>query len=176
MGKVLVAIAVFAVFPPLLAQQTLNNDSVIKMVKMGFQEDTIVSATNRSPGTYDTSADGLSALKNAGVGSKVVSAMVAKQSTPVLSVGSAPPSAPPQIVPAANVSSATQHTVAEPHAVTASSMPAERPRIFITDSSSWEMRGAVGGSSSGFAGASSGERGRRRQRSSRPLATVAPAS
>jgi PEGA domain len=30
------------------------------------------------------------------------------------------------------------------------------PRVFITDSSSWETRSAVGGSSSGFAGASSG--------------------
>jgi PEGA domain len=156
MGKILVAIAVFTVFPLLLAQQTLNDDSVIKMAKMGFSEDMIVNAINRSPGTYDTSADGLTALKNAGVGSKVVSAMVAKQSTPALPAASAPPAAPPQIVPAANVPSATQHTVGEPNAVTASSMPAERPRVFITDSSSWEMRGAVGGSSSGFAGASSG--------------------
>jgi hypothetical protein len=54
----LVAIAVFAVFPLLLAQQTLNNDSVIKMVKMGFREDMIVNAINRSPGTYDTSPPG----------------------------------------------------------------------------------------------------------------------
>jgi hypothetical protein len=67
MGKFLVAIAVFAVFPLLLAQQTLNNDSVIKMVKMGFPEDRIVNAINRSPGTYDTSVDGLNALKNLGL-------------------------------------------------------------------------------------------------------------
>jgi hypothetical protein len=80
MGKVLVAIAVFAVFPLLLAQQTLNNDSVIKMVKMGFQDDTIISAINRSPGTYDTSVDGLNALKNAGVTSKVSGALVSKAS------------------------------------------------------------------------------------------------
>ena len=154
--KLLVAIAVFAFFPLALAQQTLNNDSVIKMVKMGFQDDMIVNAINRSPGTYDTSADGLNALKNAGAGSKVLSAMVAKERAPAVPSASAPPSARPQIVPAANVSSTAQPLVAVPPAVTASSMPAERPRVFITDSSSWEMRGAVGGSSSGFAGASSG--------------------
>jgi hypothetical protein len=57
-----------------------NNDSVIRMVKMGFQEDMIINAINRSPGTYDTSPDGLVALKNARVGDKVVSAMVSKDS------------------------------------------------------------------------------------------------
>jgi hypothetical protein len=55
MRKFLVAIAVFAVVPILLAKQTLNNDSVIKMVKMGFPDDMVVNALNRSPGTYDTS-------------------------------------------------------------------------------------------------------------------------
>jgi hypothetical protein len=78
--KVLVAIAFFVVFPLLLAQQTLNNESIIKMVKMGFTEDTIVGQINRSPGTYDTSPAGLTALKNAGVGDKAVAAMVAKPS------------------------------------------------------------------------------------------------
>jgi hypothetical protein len=43
----------------LLAQQTLNNDAVVKMVKMGFGEDLIVNAINHSPGAYDTSMDGL---------------------------------------------------------------------------------------------------------------------
>jgi len=61
--KVLVAIAFFAIFPLLLAQQTLNNDCVIKMFKMGFPDDMIVNAINRSPGTYDTAADGLIALR-----------------------------------------------------------------------------------------------------------------
>jgi hypothetical protein len=101
--KVLVAIAFFVAFPLLLAQQTLNNDSVIKMVKVGFPEDMIVNAINRSSGVYDTSADGLIALKNAGVGSKTISAMVAKETRPAQPSAPAPPAAPPQIVPAANV-------------------------------------------------------------------------
>lgn len=32
----------------------------------------------------------------------------------------------------------------------------QKPRVFVTDSQSWEMRGAGGGSSEGFGGASSG--------------------
>jgi hypothetical protein len=51
----LIAIVFLAACPLLLAQQTLNKDSVIKMVKMGFPEDMIVNAINRAPGTYDTS-------------------------------------------------------------------------------------------------------------------------
>jgi hypothetical protein len=35
-------------------------------------------------------------------------------------------------------------------------VPVEKPRVFITDSNSWETRSAIGGSDSGFAGASSG--------------------
>jgi hypothetical protein len=100
MHRLLVAISVFAVFPLLLAQQTLNNDSVIKMVKMGFPEDMIVNAINRSPGAYDTSANGLTALKNAGVGDKEVAAMVAKGTAPVTPP---PPNAPAQATPSQDV-------------------------------------------------------------------------
>jgi len=153
----LAAIAVFAVFPLLLAQQTLNNDSVIKMVKMGFPEDMIVNAINRSPGAYDTSVKGIVALEKAGVGTKAVSAMVLKDTPPAQpSAPASAAAAPPQTVAGANVPSTARIPVAEPPAATASSTPAERPRVFITDSSSWEMRGAVGGSSSAFAGTSSG--------------------
>jgi hypothetical protein len=59
-------------------EQTLNNDSAIKMFKMGFPEEMIVGQINRSPGIYDTSPAGLTALKAAGVGTKAVSAMVLK--------------------------------------------------------------------------------------------------
>ena len=145
MRKTVITIVCLAICPLVLAQQTLNNDAVIKMVKMGFPQEMIINAINRSPGTYDTSPVGLVALKNAGVGSNVVSAMVLKDTARVPSSALAPPTVtapPPRTLLAATVPSTAQ--------------PAERPRVFITDSSSWETRGAVGGSSSGFAGASSG--------------------
>ena len=113
MGKFLLAIAVFAVLPLMLAQQILNNDSVITMVKMGFPEDIIVNAINRSPGAYNTSANGLIVLKNAGVGSKAISAIVAKETTPAQPSAPASPAAPPQIVPSANVPSTARTLVAE---------------------------------------------------------------
>jgi hypothetical protein len=82
MPKSLLAV-LFLVFCPLLvAQQTLNNDSVIKLVKAGLSEDLIVSSVNASPGSYDTSANGLIALKQAGASDKVVSAIVLKTSAP----------------------------------------------------------------------------------------------
>ena len=90
--QLLVCLLAILAMPLASAQQTLNNDSVIRMVKMGFQEDMIINAINRSPGTYDTSTDGLVALKNARVGDKVVSAMVSRNSVV------APASAAPKVM------------------------------------------------------------------------------
>ncbi|HEV2133632.1 MAG TPA: hypothetical protein VGR47_05165 [Terracidiphilus sp.] len=80
MRKSLFAV-LFLVFCPLVtAQQSLNNDAVIKMVKAGLSDDVIVSTVNSSPGTYDTSADALIGLKAAGVDDKIVGAMIARAS------------------------------------------------------------------------------------------------
>jgi len=78
MRQNLIAVLLLAICPLLVAQQSLNNDSVIKLVKAGLSEDLIVTTINASPGTYDTSADGLIALKTAGVSDKVVAAIVSK--------------------------------------------------------------------------------------------------
>jgi hypothetical protein len=64
----------------LAAQQALNNDAVIKLVKAGLSDDLIVSTVNASAGTYDTSANGLIALKTAGASDKVIGAIIAKAS------------------------------------------------------------------------------------------------
>jgi hypothetical protein len=80
MSKVLIALAVLVACPLLLAQQTVNNDSVVKLRQAGFPEELIVSAINRSPGSYDTSADALVTLKNAGLTNPEISAMAAKAS------------------------------------------------------------------------------------------------
>ena len=80
MRKVALFVALLVLCPLLQAQQTLNNDSVIKLIKAGLTEDLIVSTINGSPGSYDTSADGIIALKTAGASDKVVSAIVMKAS------------------------------------------------------------------------------------------------
>jgi len=64
----------------LAAQQAMSNDAIIKLVKAGLSDDLIVSTINASAGTYDTSANGLIALKTAGASDKVVSAIVVKAS------------------------------------------------------------------------------------------------
>jgi len=71
------------------AQQALDNDAVIKLVKAGLSEDLIVSTVNASAGAYDTSANGLIALKTAGVSDKEVAAIVTKTAG-----GGAPAAAP----------------------------------------------------------------------------------
>src|SRR6266568_4068381 len=90
MRRSVFAILFLVLCPLLTAQQPLNNDGVVKLVKAGLSEDLVLSTINASPGTYDTSADGLIALKTAGVSDKVVAAVVAK--------ASAPPPAPPAVV------------------------------------------------------------------------------
>jgi hypothetical protein len=88
MRKGLVAL-LFLAFTSFIAAQALNNDSVVKMVKAGLTDDVIVATINANSGAYDTSADGLIALKHAGVSNKIIDAIVAK------STASAPDSAPP---------------------------------------------------------------------------------
>ena len=74
------AIVLFSLCIPsaLIPQQTLNNESIIKLVKAGLSDDLIISTVNAAPGAYDTSADGIIALKRAGASDKVVSALVTK--------------------------------------------------------------------------------------------------
>jgi hypothetical protein len=66
--------------PILFAQETMTNDSVIKLLKAGLSEDLVVTTINSSPGKYDTSANALIALKKAGAGDKTVAAIILKAS------------------------------------------------------------------------------------------------
>lgn len=81
MRKIVFAVLLMVLCPILLvAQDSLNNDSVIKMVKAGLSDDLVISAINSKHGTYDSSTDGMIALKTAGVSDKVVAAIVYKNS------------------------------------------------------------------------------------------------
>jgi hypothetical protein len=75
MSKVIIAIGFLVLF---LGQQTMNNESVVNLMKAGFSEDVIISAINRSQEAFDTSVDGLIALKTAGITNKEISAIMAK--------------------------------------------------------------------------------------------------
>lgn len=80
MRRFLLGLSIGLLAAAALAQQALNNDAVIKLVKAGLSDDLIVTTINASPGSYDTSANGLIALKGAGASDKVVQAIVLKAS------------------------------------------------------------------------------------------------
>ncbi len=94
MRKRLPALALLAISPLIFAQQEMNNDAVIKLLKAGLSDDLIVTTIDASPGKYDLSADALTALRNAGADSKVISAVLMKSAP-----GPPPPPAAPIALP-----------------------------------------------------------------------------
>jgi len=72
----------------LVAQQDLNNESVIKMVRAGLSADIVAATISAQSGHYDISADGLIALKKAGASDKVISAIIAHNSAAAPPAGS----------------------------------------------------------------------------------------
>ena len=95
MRKILLAIVLMVLCPVfIVAQDELNNDSVVKMLKAGLSEDLVVSAINSKPGNYDTSVDGMIALKTAGASDKIISAIVVKASGGTAAPATAPAAAP----------------------------------------------------------------------------------
>jgi hypothetical protein len=63
-----------------LAQEGLNNDSILKLVKSGLGENLIVSMIQNQPGQYSLTPDDIVKLKQAGVSEKIMTAMVTKGS------------------------------------------------------------------------------------------------
>lgn len=121
MRKSFIAFVFLAICSLLVAQQALNNDSVIKLVKAGLSDDLIVTTINASPGVYDTSTNGLIALKGAGVSDKVVSVIVMKSSA-------AAPAATAPIPPPPVGGQGDPATAQQP-------APLAKPRVFLTSSS-----------------------------------------
>ena len=103
MRKNILAVVFLAICPLAFAQQALDNNAIIKLVKAGLSDDLIVTTINAQPGNYDTSTDGLIALKTGGASDKVVSAIVTKAATapPPPPVAPAPPAPPVAPVPPA---------------------------------------------------------------------------
>ena len=62
--------------------ETLNNATVIELVKAGIGNDAIIAKIRSTDGKYDLSTDDLIALKTAGVPSDVITAMIAGPAKP----------------------------------------------------------------------------------------------
>jgi hypothetical protein len=84
-----------------LAQQILNNDSIIRMAKAGLSDSLIVTAIDAQPGQYDTSANGIIALKAAGVSDTVIAALLTRSAAPAMpALAPSMPAAAPASAPA----------------------------------------------------------------------------
>jgi len=118
------------------AQTTLNNRSVIKLVKAGLSDDLIIATVNAAPGTHDASADGLIALKTAGASDKLVSAIVLKTSM------AAPAQDSPASLVAEPVGSALLRQSPSPEA-RGSDQTLNKPRVFLQSASKGTNRNAA---------------------------------
>lgn len=77
----LLAAVTLLVASSLLAQDALNDDSILKLVKSGISESLIVSMVQSQPGGYSLSPDDVVKLKEAGVSEKIMTAMAKKNET-----------------------------------------------------------------------------------------------
>jgi hypothetical protein len=76
------ALLMAAAFIPATAQQRdqpLTNLSVIKLVKAGFREKTVIAIIRSRPSKFDLSPDRLIEMKRAGVGEQIILAMLSQQ-------------------------------------------------------------------------------------------------
>jgi hypothetical protein len=127
----LVALAAWAQTPP----QKLTNADIIKMTHDGFAEGVMVALIEGSETAFDVSLNGLNALKDAGVSSKVMEAMLKaearnkKQGASAGALGTdsstAPPtwSQPPAAQSSMAASTAAQPAAAPPSPATPNMMP-----------------------------------------------------
>jgi hypothetical protein len=139
MHKSFIALVFLTFCSLLVAQQALNNDAVIKLVKAGLSDDLIVSTINAQAGIYDTSTDGLIALKTAGVSDKVVAAVVGKAN--VVATAAAAPIPPLAPMPA-------QGSAADSNAAPTPQTPPPtfhstdgKIRLYVTDHPIFEANG-----------------------------------
>jgi hypothetical protein len=65
------------VFPQ--SGEPLTNSSIVKLVKAGFKEKTIITIIASRPSRFDLSTEQMIDLKRAGVGEKIILAMLARQ-------------------------------------------------------------------------------------------------
>ena len=69
------------------AQQLLDNEAILRLVKAGLSDDVIVGMVNGQQGKYSTSADDVIALKSSGVSDKIIAAMLNKATSAGLTAG-----------------------------------------------------------------------------------------
>ena len=84
--KVFFLISLFLLSFQTFSQEKLNNDSVIELYAMDFDEEIIVAKINNSYGEYNTSIDTIKKLREIGIPAKVIAAMI-NNSTETIKTG-----------------------------------------------------------------------------------------
>src|SRR5215469_12160080 len=87
----LALIGLIAAQAPSSLSGTLTNDSVVRMVKAGFDDSFIIQTIQANPVNFSLAAEDLAKLAQRGVSDKVIGAMIAKQSRSVTANGSPAP-------------------------------------------------------------------------------------
>lgn len=113
----------------LCAEVVLTNDTVLKLVRAGIGEDTIIGMVNQQPGVYALSTADLAALKRAGITEKVIAAMLVRNLAPSSTIF---PNNAPSVQPSLSTANSTR------------SSSDDGISVYVTDSQSWEMRGGWG--------------------------------
>lgn len=98
-GAILLASPCFADTLSSGPAETLNNASVIQLVRAGLGNEAVIAKIKSTPGKYDLSTDDLISLKNAGVPGEVIAAMLTgagdtKTSTATMSTTDIDPAVP----------------------------------------------------------------------------------
>jgi len=78
---------------PMAFAAPMTNDDVIKMVKGGLGEATVIQAIDAADANFDTSPDGLVKLKQGGVNDTIIQRILAKRGAPA--AAAQPPARPP---------------------------------------------------------------------------------
>ena len=63
------------------AESPLTNTSIIKLVRAGFKEKTVIAIIRKRPARFDLTPDRLIELKRSGVGENIILAMLAREDT-----------------------------------------------------------------------------------------------
>lgn len=133
---------------PVASMEPLTNRDIVEMVKAGLATEIILAKIRSTPTEFDTSPAALRELKAVSVPDAVILAMV---QAPAESQSETQSARSQATMPSAADQTQTKlsaHTETTPLLAGR----ADKPRVFITDSKSWQMSGGFGGNPEGFGG------------------------
>jgi hypothetical protein len=78
MKKLIYLFLLFISFQQITSQEVLNNNSIIELIDLGFEDSVIIDKINNTETNFDTNIENLKVLKEKGLSSEIMSAMINK--------------------------------------------------------------------------------------------------